>query len=562
VDSNDNMYGLVLDGGSVHTTVSVYKWSRIDLPQNLEIKEVFSCDLKSGKGISTFIKNPEDVRNYLLDYTKNGTSCLEQAVSIIDNTGVDQDNRISVLLGATGGLRALNSTHPDIAGQILCNASNLLSTVVMKQQDDSCELAKVITGRQEGKLGWMTANYLLGNYQMTHVKLSTTIEDEPKEEIGALDWGGASSQITFPVDNSINNSPNIENVQFFNHTTKIFTMSNICYGQSEALKRYFVHLIHQEFLKTGKIKTILESPCQPDSKSQMYSMRGFKLFGRCTQLRDDEFETAVGKTNKSAFYKFIAKNDIQQCKKLINLQFQFDVCKMTYKDPRTCLDSRIIPNPKANTKFLAFSTYWYVVQKLNEKLNAEKKKYGDRVRIGNFNDAAEALCTEKAEGHSLLKYGHDHVQNSCFRALYMEALLSKGYHFDHWKDIRFVSTIQGKSVGWALGYILEERIPSNFSISNIEKHDNHSWFHVCKWLVLGIVLSILIIFLTISYIVSVRNCSSGNLCFNLGLIRVNVSMDRDANAGNAKSKTDNAQLKTDNVNQNSDNAQLIAESAQ
>merc|ERR1712060_533464 len=97
----------------------------------------------------------------------------------------------------------------------------------------------------------------------------------------------------------------------------------------------------------------------------------------------------------------------------------------------------------------------------------------------------EALCTEKAEGHSLLKYGHDHVQNSCFRALYMEALLSKGYHFDHWKDIRFVSTIRGKSVGWALGYILEERIPSNFNISNIEKHDNLSWFHVCKWLVIG-----------------------------------------------------------------------------
>ena len=86
-------------------------------------------------------------------------------------------------------------------------------------------------------------------------------------EIGALDWGGASSQITFSVDTTTPTGPNIEDVTFFNRTTRIFTTSNICYGQAEALNRYFIRLIYEEFLRTAKIQTLLKSPCQPESKS-------------------------------------------------------------------------------------------------------------------------------------------------------------------------------------------------------------------------------------------------------------------------------------------------------
>ena len=152
--------------------------------------------------------------------------------------------------------------------------------------------------------------------------------------------------------------------------------------------------------------------------------------------------------NKSTRYNFIAKNDIQLCKKLIDRQFNYEVCKTTYKDPETCLDSNIIPKAKPNTKFLAFSTYWYLVQKLDEKLNAEKKRYGDRIRSGNFKSAAEALCMEKTETHSLLKYG------------------------------------QGESVGWTLGYVLEEA--KKIKSSKIT-HETSSRSNTCFWILVCIV---------------------------------------------------------------------------
>merc|ERR1712126_33731 len=172
---------------------------------------------------------------------------------------------------------------------------------------------------------------------------------------------------------------------------------------------------------------------------------------------------------------------------------------------------------------------------------------------------------EKTDNHSLLKYGHDHVQNSCFRALYMEVLLSKGYHFDHWKDIRFVSTIQGKSVGWALGYILEERIPSIFNASNKrhkhkqhnkQKHDNECQNYVVLCVTIGIVVIVLIIFLFLSYVVSVRNCNRENCNitwhFACKYFRTGMSKVRGTNAENEPIMSNNAVQTPGNVQQEND----------
>jgi len=65
----------------------------------------------------------------------------------------------------------------------------------------------------------------------------------------------------------------------------------------------------------------------------------------------------------------------------------------------------------------------------------------------------------------------------------------------------------------------------------------------------------MIIFLTISCVVVVYNCSSLNLCLKLGLARVEFSMNKDTNAGNAQPNADNAQENADNAEQNADIAQ-------
>lgn len=52
------------------------------------------------------------------------------------------------------------------------------------------------SGDEEGSFGWLTANYLLGTFDISP-------GDTPKPSIGALDLGGASTQITFQPSSDI-----------------------------------------------------------------------------------------------------------------------------------------------------------------------------------------------------------------------------------------------------------------------------------------------------------------------------------------------------------------------
>ena len=98
-----------------------------------------------------------------------------------------------------------------------------------------------------------------------------------------------------------------------------------------------------------------------------------------------------------------------------------------------------------------------------------RKEDGQVVQVDRFRTVADKLCLETAERHSLLSFGDDYVQNSCFRARFMYTLLTKGYGFERWDNIRFVSEVKGQTVGWTLGYMLEETnsYPSVFDTKDV-----------------------------------------------------------------------------------------------
>ena len=69
ISSNDSSgldYGVVYDAGSVHTTVSVYAWSKMKLNGTGVVKEVASCEIPVARGISSFYSDPQSVKNYIL----------------------------------------------------------------------------------------------------------------------------------------------------------------------------------------------------------------------------------------------------------------------------------------------------------------------------------------------------------------------------------------------------------------------------------------------------------------------------------------------------------------
>ena len=52
---------------------------------------------------------------------------------------------------------------------------------------------QVIDGRMEGVYGWIAVNYMLGRFDHNFV------EPNRQPTVGALDMGGASTQITYEV---------------------------------------------------------------------------------------------------------------------------------------------------------------------------------------------------------------------------------------------------------------------------------------------------------------------------------------------------------------------------
>ncbi len=120
----------------------------------------------------------------------------------------------------------------------------------------------------EGTYGWLTVNYIL---QGTKINVGN--------QIGALDWGGASAQITYAFPEHSNNriSPTTmksKTMSVFGKHFDVFTKSHMCYGQAEVINRYLLKLVLKKFRKQeqqdlsqrhGEFfrKTTIEAPCQP-----------------------------------------------------------------------------------------------------------------------------------------------------------------------------------------------------------------------------------------------------------------------------------------------------------
>ena len=146
--ANVSMYGIVLDAGSVHTTVSMYSWPGAKLDGTGEVKELFFCEISATKGISSFVNAPSEVKNYLLESNAT-TSCLRRAVSMVDPAYL---NETTIFLGSTAGMRVLNNTKPGIAQQIIGNISIVLNQLGLKKAE-VCSTARILSGEEEGKLG-------------------------------------------------------------------------------------------------------------------------------------------------------------------------------------------------------------------------------------------------------------------------------------------------------------------------------------------------------------------------------------------------------------------------
>ncbi|XP_064249560.1 ectonucleoside triphosphate diphosphohydrolase 8-like isoform X2 [Passer domesticus] len=233
-------YGLVFDAGSTHTSLYIYRWPADKENDTGIVSQVEACSV-SGPGISSYADDPAGAGASL-------KPCLDRAMKIVP---AEQQRETPTYLGATAGMRLLREENSSKAEQVLAQVSEAIGEYPVDFRG-----ARILTGSEEGSFGWITVNYLLE----TLVKFSFAEKWEHPQDtevLGALDLGGASTQITFQPGVPVEDRNTSVFFRLYGTNYSLYSHSYLCYGQSQALKMLLAAL-HQAS-SNGQIL----HPCYP-----------------------------------------------------------------------------------------------------------------------------------------------------------------------------------------------------------------------------------------------------------------------------------------------------------
>ncbi|XP_060107094.1 ectonucleoside triphosphate diphosphohydrolase 2 [Heteronotia binoei] len=408
-------YGIVMDAGSSHTAMFVYKWPADKENDTGIVSQHSMCDVKGG-GISSYAADPPAAGRSLV-------ACLDQAMKDVPK----EKHAITPLyLGATAGMRLLNLTDSQASDNILAAVASTL-----KDYPFDFRGAKILSGEDEGVFGWVTTNYLLENF-IKYGWIGQWVRPK-KKTLGAMDLGGASTQITFETQEEIETPINAMTLKLYGQTYKVYTHSFLCYGRDQVLKRLL-----SKVLKAERYALKVENPCWP---------RDYKKNFTIETAYDSPCTSAERPTNyfPTANVNMRGSGDPALCRQRVESLFQFTGC--TYK--RCSFDGIFQPSVTGN--FIAFSAFFYTVDFIQSVMKR---------RITTPDDLQEAvveICN--STWSELLQKAPDQekrLPDYCSTAVFIQLLLMEGYRFDEntFPDIAFQKKAGDTSIGWALGYML------------------------------------------------------------------------------------------------------------
>ncbi|KAM5184795.1 ectonucleoside triphosphate diphosphohydrolase 8 isoform 3-T3 [Callospermophilus lateralis] len=252
----DTKFGIVLDAGSSHTSLFVYQWPADKEKDTGLVSQALACQVE-GPGISSYTSDPTQAGESL-------KGCLEEALALIPE---NQYPGTPLFLGATAGMRLLSQKNSSQAGDILAAVSGVLG-----QSPLDFWGAEVLAGQDEGAFAWITINYVLGRL----VKYSSGEWIQPAEGtlVGALDMGGASTQISFLPRGPILDESTRATFRLYSTDYSIYTHSYLCFGRDQMLNRLLAALVQSSpgallrhpcylsgFQTTLPLASLYESPC-------------------------------------------------------------------------------------------------------------------------------------------------------------------------------------------------------------------------------------------------------------------------------------------------------------
>nr|XP_055054317.1 ectonucleoside triphosphate diphosphohydrolase 2-like [Misgurnus anguillicaudatus] len=441
------MYGIVLDAGSSHTSLFIYRWPADKQNGTGIVSQHSECHVKGG-GISSYAGIKGGAAQSLQE-------CMEQAVQGIPKP---KHKLTPLYLGATAGMRLLNISKPKESDEILKEVEDKLKTYPF-----SFKVAKILSGQEEGAYGWVTVNYLLENYVKYDFVSQWLSTGRPT--IGALDFGGASTQITFVTEETIENKENFMKLQLYGKDYKIYTQSFLCYGREQVLLKLLAHLITTQ----GSDSSVVH-PCYPAGYSQsvkLGSVFDTPCFKRQTPYKPDGILQITG------------TGDYNRCLGNVTHLFSFNNCSYS----KCSFDGVFQPNITGN--FMAFSAFFYTHLFLQETAGIPITS------PAHFKNAARAVCNMSIqEMNTKVPDQENRLKDHCAVSIFVQELLINGYGFNDssFPHISFQKKAGDASVGWTLGYML--------SLSNLLPAEDiilRKMLRLDAWIALVVIFSLLLI---------------------------------------------------------------------
>ncbi|KAG7229410.1 hypothetical protein INR49_012801 [Caranx melampygus] len=397
-------YGIVIDSGSSRSNVYLYAWPGDKENETGVVTEIKNCRV-AGEGISAMKVDPEkDLQSW-----KAFNTCM---ADIMNDVPPMKQRTTPLFLGATAGMRLLQQQDEERASEVMESLRDYLSSLPFSFQN-----ASIITGQEEGLYGWITVNYLNGNFIQKNM-LNAYIRPEGAKTIGSMDLGGASTQIAFAVDDDLT-GPDYMPIKLYGYQYNVYTHSFLCYGKNEAEKRILDKIIQE-------------------SSDPAFVMNPATL------------KKPINYNPDQAIF-MVGAPDSEKCRSIVKSIFDFKTCSSSH------CSYNGVEQPPVTGDFMAYAGFFYTARALLMNGTSD---------LDQFNSSVTKFCHShwKVLKEEKTWISDRYLKSYCYAAHYVFAMLADGYKFDKetWKNILFAKEVKNTSIGWSLGYMLgmSNMIPS------------------------------------------------------------------------------------------------------
>lgn len=267
----DDAFGIVIDAGSTGSRLHVFTWkaSGADerLPANLSLPVELAADafavtpgISDPKGLAALDDIISHAQSDLAAYKANWSD-------------------IPIFLKATAGMRILPALQrQDVMVAVRAKLAASGFQFLCESQ------ARVMSGEEEGVFGWLTVNKDLGRLKQGEIH-------NLHDTVGALDMGGASTQITFKPLASPDILANLFPVNLGQQVAEdVYTHSFLHFGENEAQRRANRFVALAAAVPAG---ATVANPCYLDgytfqyedlASGIIYNMAGSGNFTECSNV--------------------------------------------------------------------------------------------------------------------------------------------------------------------------------------------------------------------------------------------------------------------------------------